>query len=244
MPKKKNDNGTKAAIGMLRPNKISGIKNALIGGKHPASTPSGTPTAVARAKPDATRYSVVNVLRVSSRSNQSCSKDANVSAGLGKAWGLTIRCSTISPRVTNHHNPSTITTHNTPSITELTTPISPRMGNHFWVWGSAMDLIRIVVNETETCVKNQLRNSAPNRALRRHPIVPSDGTQSCPQTTCLLNTSNPKLMNPGTHDALLQKTASKTIKSVDSFGRINFHLHPAVFGLVERVVLVGRTVPA
>ena len=40
-----------AATGMLRPNKVIGMKNACTRGKQPQSTPSGTPTSAASPKP-------------------------------------------------------------------------------------------------------------------------------------------------------------------------------------------------
>ena len=69
MPKSEKVSGMSAATGMLRPNSVSGRKKALIRGKQPQSTPSGTPTRAASPNPSATRRRVVSRLRVKARSN-------------------------------------------------------------------------------------------------------------------------------------------------------------------------------
>ena len=129
MPKKKYVNGTNAAIGMLRPKRIMGANNDFIGGKLPASIPSGIPITAASENPSTTRRRVVRILRVNCCSNQRSLKAAKVSDGLGRANGPTILSSTISPRVTNHHNPKTISTLAMLSSTDTNRLILPRIGN-------------------------------------------------------------------------------------------------------------------
>ena len=69
MPNSEKVKGISAATGMLRPNKVIGMKKACTRGKQPQSTPSGTPTRAASPNPRARRRSVVRRLRVKARSN-------------------------------------------------------------------------------------------------------------------------------------------------------------------------------
>src|SRR5262245_25011745 len=107
--------GRMAASGILRPNMTSGLRNELNRGKHPASTPSGTPTITANKKPRITRRSVTPVLEIMSNSSLNSSGACeNVSRGLGSVSGPMIRSST-GPNVKNHQPAKHSTTQNTPS---------------------------------------------------------------------------------------------------------------------------------
>src|SRR5271157_326047 len=104
MPKSEKVSGIRAATGMLRPKSVIGRNKALTREKHPQSTPRGTPTSVARPKPEHTRRRVVSRLRVRPRSNQRLWKLAKVSQGLDSPFDGEMIRSSGSPRVTNHQS--------------------------------------------------------------------------------------------------------------------------------------------
>ena len=104
MPNRAKVKGMTAATGMLRPMITSGPKKALIRRKQPQTTPSGTPTATARANPSTTRLRLTSRLRVNSRSNHKRGKAANVAAGPGSVSGPMIGGWFSSPAVSHHHS--------------------------------------------------------------------------------------------------------------------------------------------
>ena len=104
IPKSEKVKGIKAATGMLRPNKVIGMKNACIRGKQPQSTPRGTPTSAPRPNPSDSRRNVVSRLRVKARSNHRLGKLAKVSAGLESPFDGGMILSSGAPRVRNHQS--------------------------------------------------------------------------------------------------------------------------------------------
>ena len=127
MPNKKNVRGMSAATGMLRPNTVSGARNARTAGKQAAKTPSGTPTAAVSPNPRQTRTSVRSVFATSFRSPNTRGSARTVSAGLGSMAGLMKRPSA-SPAVAINQAASTQATQVMPQSITVIASASPLSG--------------------------------------------------------------------------------------------------------------------
>src|SRR5215469_13163911 len=107
--------GMRAAIGILRANKATGITAASSTRHEPATNPSGTPTAIANPKPANTRRRVAMMLSSRSRSFHNGPKLLATSTGEGRITGEIKRCSGAPPKVARNQSMKTSPTAQIPT---------------------------------------------------------------------------------------------------------------------------------
>ena len=108
----------------------------------------------AREKPMVTRWKERIALRTSACSKWSLGKAFSTSIGCGRMSGASIRSSTRSPRVTNHHAPST-------------SAMKPNMSSSSLEWASGWR------TRSPTRRTNTVSSAAKMRAKRRKPVMVS-----------------------------------------------------------------------